>query len=253
MFYISYDKEKNTNFLENDEKKRYRKKTGYTYIKVNQITSIGTAIIPFLEHDDANRALMGSNMQKQAMPLNSKETAIVQTGLENMISKESTCINIAKKSGLIKYSSHNKIIIKEINLNKTNKILNLNKKMKIKKNLFKLLSFKYNTISKNKTYFLEENRKNNQNIYQKQESIVKKKEWIKKGKTISDNVNTKNSEFCIGKNLLVGYMSLDGYNFEDAIIINERLINENILTSIHIKKYKTFLVDNETGKVRRKN
>jgi DNA-directed RNA polymerase subunit beta len=255
LFYLTENNEKYLQhkvekkiISKNKISKLYSKKVKYTNIEPNQILSIGTNLIPFLEHNDANRALMGSNMQKQAMPLKMKETPIVQTGSEKHIAKESTSNIIIKKSGLIKYSSSKKIIINEMTKANKKKFLNWNFKLKLQKKILNIVSFNKKSKYKKRIYRIDENRKNNQNIYQIQSNIFLENEWIKKGKILTDNVNTKNSNLCIGKNLLIGYMSLDGYNFEDSIIINERLVHENILTSIYNKKYKTLLINNESGK-----
>ena len=207
--------------------------------------SIATGLIPFIEHDDANRALMGSNMQRQALALKEKEIPLLETGIETQLAKESQTTILAKSSGIIKYISSKKIIVKE-EKSPYNKSINkslIEKKKKIKK----IRDYRKNT--KNRIYFLENARKSNQNTYINQYPIVKVGDWVKKGQIIVDGTGTHQGKLSLGKNILVAYMSWEGYNFEDAIVINKRLRDEDILTSLHIKKYKTFLVNNEEGEV----
>lgn len=208
----------------------------------NQPISIGTGLIPFLEHNDANRALMGSNMQRQALPLKNKERPLIETGIEKHIGKASQNTKISRKSGVINYATKKKIIIEEINKvwkNKRNSAIISKYKTSIENKKIR------NVKSKEKAYGLEFLRKSNQNNLIQHTAIVKKKEWVKKGQIIADGPGTMFGKLSLGKNLLVAYMSWEGYNFEDAIIINERLVHENILTSTHLKKYKIFLTKNK--------
>lgn len=220
------------------------KKINYISTSTNQMISVGTALIPFLEHDDANRALMGSNMQRQAVPIIKKENAYVQTGLEKKIARNSELTKITKTSGIIKYVSFKKIIIYEKlkDLRPSFKKTNISKIKKLKKKI-KQKFIKY----KRKTYYLEKHEQSNQNTEILQKPSIIKKTWVKKGQVIADASSTNKGKLSIGKNLLIGYMTWEGYNFEDAVVISERLIKDEIFTSIHIKKYKTFLIDNETG------
>ncbi len=225
----------------------------YISIYPNQMISIGTSLIPFLEHNDANRSLMGSNMQRQAVPLINKEVPIVQTGLERRVAKDSELTITAKKSGIISYSSFKKIIIKEKLTNNFNKIMESNKSI-YKKIRHKLKTrYKVNfTNYKKKLYKLEGHQSSNQNTHISQTAIVNKNEWVTKGQLIADSSSTNYGKLAIGKNILIGYIGWEGYNFEDAIVISERLIENNIFKSLHIKKYKTFLFSDETGEVRLK-
>jgi DNA-directed RNA polymerase subunit beta len=215
----------------------------------NQIISIGTGLIPFLEHNDANRALMGSNMQRQAVPLIRKEKPIVQTGLEKRVAKDSQSTISAKKSGIIKYVSKKKIIIHEIPnaLTKPTTSITLLKKIKNKLKGKKAIKFK---SKKKEKHELQQIKKSNQNTIIFQNPTIKENQWIEKGQLIADGTGTNKGKLSLGKNLLIGYIGWEGYNFEDAVVINERLIYEDILTSISIKKFKTFLVNNEIGEVR---
>jgi DNA-directed RNA polymerase subunit beta len=229
-------------------------KIDFISISNNQMISTGTSLIPFVEHDDANRALMGSNMQKQAVPLLHKETPKIQTGIEKTIGKNSEYTIIAKNSGLIKYSSNKKIIIYD-NLNFRKEVLlnpekDIQKKIKLKisKHTIKLEYLNYNK----RMYKIENLKKSNQNTQIAQTKLIEKGEWVKKGQILCDSNGVKNGSLAIGKNLLLGYICWEGYNFEDAIVISEKIVNENILTSLHVKKYKTFIVKKGNEDVRMK-
>lgn len=209
--------------------------------------SLGTALIPFLEHNDANRALMGSNMQRQAVPLYKQEKPIVGTGLENITAHISESTLTTKNNGKILYISKKKIIIKE----SLSKILNSEKKYftyKMKKKLKEKYSPKFINYRKRKL-LIQSRKKSNQNLYMSQNIIVKKNEWVKKGQIIADGLATKDGKLSLGKNILIGYMPWEGYNFEDAIIISENLVKKDIFTSVHIKKYKSYLIKDENGEV----
>jgi DNA-directed RNA polymerase subunit beta len=227
----------------------------YISTSSNQIISIGTSLIPFLEHNDANRALMGSNMQRQAVPLTEKEIPIIQTGLEKNVAKDSELTIIAKSSGIVSYSSSRKIIIKEkfdVGSNHYDKLTenhSVQRKIKSKIKIRNCINFKR---YKKKLYYLEEHQSSNQNTHIKQKSIVKNNEWVIKGQVLADSSSTNNGKLALGKNILIGYVGWEGYNFEDAIVISERLVKNNTFKSLHIKKYKTFLFNDETGEVRMK-
>lgn len=238
IVYINSNKEINNFSLKNNKNKKY-----FSSISSVQMISMGTSLIPYVEHNDANRALMGSNMQKQALCLLNKEIPILGTGTEKLISNISGSNVVSKISGIIKYVSLKKIIIHEKlnskNINKfTKSFLN-----KIKE---KNLNINYKKYIK-RTYFLKKEKRSNQNNYIYQIPVVGKKNWVKKGQILAEGPGTKNGNLSIGKNILIAYIPWKGYNFEDAIIINKKLVDENIFTSIHIKKFKTFLTANETG------
>lgn len=221
-------------------------KIKYMISSTNQLISIGTGLIPFLEHDDANRVLMGSNMQRQALPIIKKEMPLVETGMELEIAKESQSTLIAKKSGIVIYKSIKRIIIKEI-IGKTNYFLNKTKSIKEKtKNKLPKKRGKYKTNQ----YTIENTRKSNQNSYLQQIPNKSRGEWIKKGEIIADGNATIQGKLSLGCNLLICYMSWEGYNFEDAIIINEKLAKNDTLSSLHIKKYKTYLTKTDDEEVR---
>lgn len=269
IFYLSSEQEKKLNLapadlFKNNKNKIKGKNNKKIYIRknqqfktekiknlnfistsTNQIISIGTGLIPFIEHDDANRALMGSNMQRQALATYKKEKPLIETGIENQIAKNSQSTIKAKQTGIVEFVSNKKIIIRSIN-NKIKKKTNISLNNKIKKNLINLIKTKK---SKKQIYFLENNRKSNQNTYLQQIPNIIKKEYVKKGQIIVDGNSTFEGILSLGKNILIGYIGWEGYNFEDAIIISDRLIEENIFTSIHIKKYKTFLIKDENEEV----
>jgi DNA-directed RNA polymerase subunit beta len=172
-----------------------------------QIVSVATSLIPFFEHDDANRALMGSNMQRQSVPLILPQKPIVGTGLENQIAMDSGMTLNARTSGIVSSVTANKIVIK-------------------------------NQTGKKLTYKLQKYLRSNQQTCINQRPIVWKGERIKSGQILTDGPAITESELALGQNVLVGYMPWQGYNFEDAILISERLVYDDIFTSIHIERYK---------------
>lgn len=208
--------------------------------------SVGTGLIPFLEHNDANRALMGSNMQRQAVGIENPEEPKLQTGIEKEIGRLSNSTLDSNKSGKIVLRTTKNIIIKykkkDVEKCRTNSF-------KVKKQI------KEKNESKNSKhiytiYHLNPVRKSNQNTFLKQTTNISINEYTKKGQIIADGNSTKYGKIALGKTLLIGYMSWEGYNFEDAIVINKRLVDEEIFTSYHMKKYKTFLINSETEEVR---
>ena len=172
-----------------------------------QVVSVAASLIPFFEHDDANRALMGSNMQRQSVPLILPQKPIVGTGLENQIAIDSGMTLNAQTSGIVDYVTANKIIIKD-------------------------------ETGKKLTYKLQKYLRSNQQTCINHRPIVWKGEKIKSGQILTDGPAISNSELALGQNVLVGYMPWQGYNFEDAILISERLVYDDIFTSIHIERYK---------------
>lgn len=172
-----------------------------------QVVSVAASLIPFFEHDDANRALMGSNMQRQSVPLILPQKPIVGTGLENQIAIDSGMTITAIKSGIVDFVSAEKIILTE-------------------------------DSNQTRTYKLQKYQRSNQETCITQRPIVWKGEKIESGQVIADGPGIDGGELSLGQNLLVAYMPWQGYNFEDAILINERLIYEDIFTSIHIERYE---------------
>nr|AYQ93407.1 RNA polymerase beta subunit [Lepocinclis tripteris] len=209
-----------------------------------QMLSLGTATIPFLEHNDANRVLMGSNMQRQTIPVIKKESPILTTGIDIIIIKNNYYNIKAKYSGLIKYIDTKKIVIYEKLNNNNEKIISLSTSSFYKSKNIKTKKIQIN----NKKIYLLKKRFSNQNNFIQMKPIVKENNYIVKGEIITDSIYSKKGKLSLGKNLLIAYMPWKGYNFEDAVIINKRLIDEDILSSIYIKKYKTFILNNDTGK-----
>jgi DNA-directed RNA polymerase subunit beta len=192
------------------------KNIDFVSISPIQITSIGAALIPFLEHNDANRALMGANMQRQAVPLLYPQKPIVGTGLELQIANDSRLVVIAIKSGIVSFVSSQEIIIKSLDNIET-------------------------------IYLLNKYQRSNQETCINQKPIVWIGEKIESGQIIADGPGTDGGELALGQNLTVAYMPWEGYNFEDAILISERLVYENLLTSIHIERYETEVKQTKTG------
>ena len=176
-------------------------------ISTIQIVSIAASLIPFFEHDDANRALMGSNMQRQSVPLILPQKPIVGTGLENQIAIDSGMALVARSKGIVEFVSANKIVIKT----KTDKKF---------------------------TYNLQKYLRSNQQTCIDQRPIVWKGESVSPGQILTDGPAISNTELSLGQNVLIAYMPWQGYNFEDAILISEKLLYEDIFTSIHIERYK---------------
>lgn len=226
------------------------KSIDFISISTDQFTSLGTGIIPFLEHNDANRALMGSNMQRQSLPLLEKEMPLIETGRECLVVKESESTVIARRSGKIIYSSPYKIVIEEIF--KPLKYMNAN--IFLEKFISDNFFYEKENFKKTKTirttYLLGSSHKSNHSVFQKKNTIVKKSDWVKAGQILTDNMGTLKGNLAFGKNILVGYLGWEGYNFEDAVIINERLITEDVFTSVHIKKFKTFFISQGEKEVR---
>lgn len=192
------------------------KEVDYVDVAANQIASISASLIPFLEHDDANRSLMGSNMMRQAVPLLKPESPIVGTGLEGYVAKYSRILLNAEKEGIVKYVDANKIIIKYNSTKEEQKV-----------------SFD----SDEKTYNLIKFRKTNQGTCINLKPIVKKGDKVSKDQILCEGYATQNGELALGRNMKVAFMPWKGYNFEDAIVISEKVIKDDIFTSVHIDEY----------------
>jgi DNA-directed RNA polymerase subunit beta len=198
----------------------------YMDIAPNQIVSIAASMIPFLEHDDANRALMGSNMQRQAVPLLRPEAPIVGTGLEGKLARDSRTLVVAEGEGVIDYVDAEKIIV---NYDWTD--------------TQKLVSFKTNFT----TYNLIKFRRTNQDTCINLRPIVLKGDRVKKGQILVEGYATQGGELALGRNLQVAFMPWQGYNFEDAIVISERVVRDDIFTSIHIEEFDLEVRDTKRG------
>ncbi|MDX9929737.1 MAG: DNA-directed RNA polymerase subunit beta [Bacteroidales bacterium] len=192
----------------------------------NQIASIAASLIPFLEHDDANRALMGSNMMRQAVPLVRPEAPIVGTGLEGQVISDSRILITAEGDGIVEYVDANEIVIRYTRTDEE-----------------KFVSFDDDI----KRYVLPKYKKTNQNTCINLIPIVKKGEKVSRGQVLSEGYGTKNGELALGRNLKVAFMPWKGYNFEDAIVISERVVEDDIFTSIHIDEYLLEVRDTKRG------
>nr|YP_009297553.1 RNA polymerase beta subunit [Hildenbrandia rivularis]AOM67097.1 RNA polymerase beta subunit [Hildenbrandia rivularis] len=179
----------------------------YIAVSTIQIISVATSLIPFLEHNDANRALMGSNMQRQAVPLLNPEKPIVGTGLEAKIAKDSGALIISRTHGKVVYVSSSKIGIQDV-------------------------------IGQTIHYHLRKYNRSNQDTCINQRPVVWPGECVKRGQMLADSSSTDGGEIALGKNVLVAYVPWEGYNYEDAFLISERLVSEDVYTSIHIEKYE---------------
>ena len=198
----------------------------YTDVAPNQIASISASLIPFLEHDDANRALMGSNMMRQAVPLLRPESPIVGTGLEKQVASDSRVLINAENDGVVEYVDANRI---EIRYDFSEKD--------------ELISFDGNL----KSYNLIKFRKTNQGTCINLKPIVRKGDRVTKGQVLCQGYATEAGELALGRNMKVAFMPWKGYNFEDAIVISERVVREDIFTSIHIDEYSLDVRDTKLG------
>ena len=198
----------------------------YTDVAPNQIASISASLIPFLEHDDANRALMGSNMMRQAVPLLRPESPIVGTGLEKQVASDSRVLINAENDGVVEYVDANRIEIR-YDFSETDE----------------LISFDGNL----KSYNLIKFRKTNQGTCINLKPIIKKGDRVTKGQVLCQGYATEAGELALGRNMKVAFMPWKGYNFEDAIVISEKVVREDIFTSIHIDEYSLDVRDTKLG------
>ena len=193
-----------------------RNKIDFMDVSPKMVFSVATAMIPFLENDDANRALMGSNMQRQAVPLLVTEAPVVGTGMEMKAAVDSGNCVVAKEGGVVERSESNRIIIKKADGNRDE---------------YKLAKFV----------------RSNQGTCMNQRPIVTKGDVIEKGQVIADGPSTSGGEIALGKNPLIGFMTWEGYNYEDAVLLSERLVQEDVYTSVHITEYETEARDTKLG------
>ena len=183
----------------------------YMDVSPKQLVSPSAGLIPFLEHDDANRALMGSNMQRQSIPLLITEAPLVMTGIEKTVARDSKVVIIARSGGVVKSVTAEKIVI---------------------------WNDETGSDSRVDVYNLRKYYRSNQDTCMNQTPIVREGDRVKKGQVIADGPATSGGELALGKNLLVAFLSWDGYNFEDAIVLNERLVKEDVFTSVHIQEFQ---------------
>jgi len=179
----------------------------YIGVSPKQLVGVSCGLIPFLEHDDANRALMGANMQRQAVPLVYPDNAYVGTGLEKTVARDSCAMVIAKYDGAVTQVTGEEVLVKR-------------------------------TSGEEDVYLLQKYARSNQNTCRNQKPIVRVGDKIKKGQVLADGTSTHSGELALGRNVLVAFIPWEGYNFEDAIIISERLVKEDVFSSIHIHKYE---------------
>ena len=198
----------------------------YTDVAPNQIASISASLIPFLEHDDANRALMGSNMMRQAVPLLRPESPIVGTGLERQVAKDSRVLINAEGDGVVEYVDAERIVIKYTKTDEE-----------------RLVSFDEDE----KEYNLIKFRKTNQGSSINLKPIVSRGDRVEKGQVLCEGYATEKGELALGRNMKVAFMPWKGYNFEDAIVISERVVREDIFTSLHIDEYSLEVRDTKLG------
>lgn len=201
----------------------------YLDVAPNQIVSAAAALIPFLEHDDANRALMGSNMQRQAVPLLRPETPIVGTGLEEKIARDARTMIVAERNGVVEFVDSNVIIVNyDIDESSMEVLVSFEDKTRVE---YKLVKF-FRT---------------NQDTSINQRAIVKPGQKVKRGDILADGCATDKGELALGRNVLVAFMPWRGYNFEDAIVLNERLVAEDTFTSLHIDEFDLQVRDTRRG------
>ena len=212
-------------FVHNNVSGRFREETSEFQkksidlmdVSPKMVFSVATSMIPFLENDDANRALMGSNMQRQAVPLLTTEAPVVGTGIENKAAVDSGVCVLARNAGVVERSASNEIIIKRDDNGG--------------KDVYHLTKF---------------SRSNQSNCYN-QKPIVFKGNHVEKGEVIADGPSTQNGEIALGKNPLIGFMTWEGYNYEDAVLLSERLVQEDVYTSVHIEEYEAEARDTKLG------
>ena len=200
-----------------DETQKYEKRMfDYMDVSPKMVFSVATALIPFLQNDDANRALMGSNMQRQAVPLLTTEAPVVGTGMEVKSAVDSGVCVVAEEGGIVERSTSTEITIKQDDKTK-------------------------------KTYKLTKFLRSNQSNCYNQRPIVVKGERVEKGQVIADGPSTSNGEMALGKNPLIGFMTWEGYNYEDAVLLSERLVQNDVYTSVHIEEYEAEARDTKLG------
>lgn len=204
-------------------------KAQYMDVAPNQIVSAAAALIPFLEHDDANRALMGSNMQRQAVPLLRPESPIVGTGHEEKVARDSRTLILAERNGVVESVSSDSIVVQyDIDESSAEALISFEDKRRVEYRLTKFL-------------------RTNQDTTANQKPVVVAKQRIKRGDVLADGCATQNGELALGRNVLVAFMPWRGYNFEDAIIVSERIVSEDVYTSIHIEEFELQVRDTKRG------
>ena len=211
-------------------------KVEYMDVSPKQIVSVATALIPFLENDDANRALMGSNMQRQAVPLIATEAPIVGTGMENVVARDSGYVVLARRSGVVESVDATRIVIRADQAKKEKEkeasAAGGDNQQGAALDVYTLIKFK----------------RSNQNTCINQKPIVKVGQRVRKGEVLADGPAVDHGELALGRNILVSFMPWGGYNFEDAILVSERLIKEDKFTTVHIEEFEIEARDTKLGK-----
>ncbi len=208
--------------IEGEASKSAVKDIRYMDVSPDQLVSVSASLIPFLEHDDANRALMGSNMQRQAVPLLKTRAPLIGTGIEGVVAKDSGVSVITERDGIVEDVDASRIVIRSIGDGDHEEEVEIHKLIKYQKS--------------------------NQNTCYNQKSIVSKGDIVEKGQIIADGPATELGELALGQNVMVAFMSWGGYNFEDSIIVSERVVKEDIYTSIHIEEFEVVSRDTKLGK-----
>jgi DNA-directed RNA polymerase subunit beta len=193
-------------------------------VSPNQLVSVAATLIPFLEHDDANRALMGSNMQRQAVPLMKPAVPLVGTGMESAVARDSGAVVVGRRSGMVESVDAARIVVKSDGAEQDG--------LDIGVDIYNLIKYQ----------------RSNQDTCFNQKPIVSKGDWIKKGDIIADGPATDNGELALGRNVMVAFMSWGGYNYEDSILVSERIVKDDVYTSIHIEEFETMARDTKLGK-----
>ena len=199
----------------------------YMDVSPKQLVSVAASLIPFLENDDANRALMGSNMQRQAVPLLQPEAPLVGTGMEHVVARDSGAVIVAKRPGVVEYVSADRIVVRaESRSKKADPVQDLPLDI----------------------YNLTKYRRSNQNTCINQKPVVRKGQRVSQGDVVADGPGTDQGELALGRNVLVAFMPWGGYNFDDAILVSERLVKDDRFTSIHIEEFEIQARDTKLGK-----
>ncbi len=198
-------------------------KIDYLDVSPSQLVSVAASLIPFLEHDDANRALMGSNMQRQAVPLLTSSTPLIGTGMEGVVARDSGVTVVARRRGLVEDVDATRVVIRATDGNGSGDS---------PVDIYKLTKFQ----------------RTNQNTCYNQRPIVRKGDLVEKGQIIADGPATEMGQLALGKNVMVAFMPWGGYNFEDSILVSERLVKDDVFTSIHIEEFEVMARDTKLGK-----